>query len=127
MGVDRKALRTAVQAKLAIAIPTAVVTKSLPKKLAGRSPVITVESNGTRPNPYDTPEGLSMVGLLFGIFIRREDADVAEDLLDDTLDALIDALNEDFNVTWPEDSKPDYEVDEGLVYRIEWIEGSFQW
>lgn len=127
MGVNRKSLREAVKATLTTGLGSTVslVTESLPKKLDGRSPVVTIESGATRL--IGTPDEPGWVGLTIGIFVRRDDADAAEDLLDTITDSVIDALDAAYNVTWPNETEPDYIVEAGVVYRVEWHEVSIQW
>lgn len=129
MGLDRKALRDALHTTFTNAFGTSValITKSLPRKLSGVSPVITMEDGPSRPAPYGTPTEPSVIGITFGVWVRADDSETAEDLLDDLVDKLVDTLMMEYNAEWLRETTPSYEIDDGVVYRVEWHDVAIQW
>jgi hypothetical protein len=129
MGMNRKELRTALVAALNtyFGADVALIVGHLPKSLGGKSPVITVESGPTMPLRYATPDEPQNVGIIFGLWILREDAASAEDQLDDLAERFIPALDADFNVSWPHESKPEYLQVDGKDYRVEWYDALIEW
>jgi hypothetical protein len=129
MGIERKELRQAIAATLTTRLGTSVamVTTNLPKKLEGKSPVITMEVGPSKPNSHMTPDEPSYVGIVFGVWVRADNVATAENVLDDITDLFIDALNAEYNVMWTRETSPTYEIDDGIPYRVEWHETMFQW
>jgi hypothetical protein len=127
--LNRKALRTDLKSKLeaalVVGVGVAAVYESLPKSLGGQSPVITIESGPSTPTV--TPEEPQSAGIIMCLWVRRDDADTAEDGLDDFMDAVIRALDANYNYDWAKPTGPDYEIDDGVLYRIEWLNLTFQW
>jgi hypothetical protein len=133
MGMNTRALRedvyTNLVAEFTDADPelarVAKVFKCLPKKVDGASPCIMFETGPSRPS--HTPEDMSLVGITFGLWILRDDADTAEDMLNDLEDDFIDFMNEHYNCSWVRDTEPGYEEVDGKVYRVSWHEIQCEW
>jgi hypothetical protein len=123
--LNRKGLRSDLKTKLSTLTGVAGVFKSLPKSPNGLSPIITIESNGSLPT--STPSAPQAVGIVIGIAARRDDADTAEDAIDDILDLVIAKLDKEYNYTLDGPTRTDYEVLDGVTYRLEWIEATFEW
>jgi len=125
MGMNRKALRADLAANVTAHLTVSAVHKCLPSKLAGKSPVITIETG--KSLPAETPETPGWPGLIVGIWVRHDVAETAEDELDDLVDAFIDMVNEHYNARWNSPTEPSYEVDDGVLYRVEWHELMIEW
>lgn len=98
---------------------------SLPKKTGGVSPFCTVESG---PAGYDFFPDESKFGLIVGMWVLRDDADAAEDLLDDLAQDLAQVVETWHTATFTQESQPDYEFLEGRYdYRVEWHFISVNW
>jgi len=118
------------RAALAAAITTNItqlqsVFKSLPKKPAGVSPFCTVESG---PATYQFSPDENKFGFVVGMWVLRDDADAAEDLLDDLAQDLAQVVDTWHTATFSQESQTDYAMLDGKYdYRVEWHFVTVEW
>jgi hypothetical protein len=104
-----------------------VVYDHVPKDPKGQSPILTVES-GPVIYPTGTDETLEVaVGLILGIWVRRDNASSAEDLLDDLSSAVAGTIDDTYNARFSQPSALDYEMLDGIEYRIEFLPVAIDW
>lgn len=127
---SRKSLRASVVTalkgitQLADAGGVAHVYDHLIKDPGGISPICTVESGPWQPN--FTAAAQQWFGLTIGMWVKRDDAGDAEDLMDDLAVGLAQVMDQSYNAEFTRPSMPEYDLPD-LQYRIEWHFVSIQW
>ena len=126
---NRKSLRSDLVTKLKAQVTllandsdgTVHVFDHLVKNLNGLSPVCTIESGPTNYDLSGDSEASHAMGFIIGNWIKRDDADAAEDTLDDLIVAEVGTLRKEYNAKFTQPSMPDYETLDGVEYRIEFF------
>lgn len=130
--MDRKTLREGFATKikavtgLADTGTIAHVYDHLPKNLNGVSPVCTIESGPSLPNTVMDDDLPEKTGLIVGMWVRRDDAASAEDTLDQLLAGLVSVLRTNYNAEISQATMPDYEMVDGVEYRVEFFAIDFE-
>ncbi len=129
---SRKDLRAQLVADLQALTSITEVIPYLPRKLSGKSPVCSVESGGWQPVNTEEP---TMVRVIIGFWVRRSpepdqlhpDPEDAENVIDDLALQLAQLMEAEYNASAWRPSSPDYEVIDGVSYRIEFHYYEVQW
>lgn len=123
--LNRKDARAGLIAQMQAIPAFEAVHDHLPKDLEGKSPVCTVESG---PAVYRwEPAHYNTFQFIVGVWVRRDDAGTAEDLLDDLAQDVAEAVYAWHTAEFVDPSAPDYEEIDGVLYRVEWFFVSVEW
>jgi len=122
---NRKTARASLLAALETITAFAEVYDYLPKDLSGLSPVCTIESG---PADYAwLPSDQNMFKFIVGVWVRRDDAEDAEDLLDDLSYAVAGVIQDWHSATFYQESDPGYDLIDQVYYRSEAHFVSVEW